>query len=230
MPGRQRLRRGVGAAAALPRGAAELGLGGLRQRQRPRRAARAVAASRRCSTPGSPRSAGPAAATPGSTARSRTPSRCSATPPPLEVSARRLAGRMAACLQGSLLVRFAPPEVADAFCASRLGDGVRRDLRHARRRRPPRARRPRDPGRLTEPAPRTYARSRCVLITVGRGGRHAGARYPVGMAFRRAAAGTAAAPNQGLQVRSDAVHAAQLRAHSVDKRWSTIRPARPRPG
>ncbi len=39
----------------------------------------------------------------------------------LEVSARRLAGRMAACLQGSLLVRFGPPEVADAFCASRLG-------------------------------------------------------------------------------------------------------------
>jgi putative acyl-CoA dehydrogenase len=39
----------------------------------------------------------------------------------LEVSARRLAGRMAACLQGSLLVRFAPAEVADAFCGSRLG-------------------------------------------------------------------------------------------------------------
>ncbi len=38
----------------------------------------------------------------------------------LEVSARRLAGSMAACLQGSLLVRFAPPEVADAFCATRL--------------------------------------------------------------------------------------------------------------
>jgi putative acyl-CoA dehydrogenase len=28
---------------------------------------------------------------------------------------------MAACLQGSLLVRFAPAEVADAFCGSRLG-------------------------------------------------------------------------------------------------------------
>lgn len=45
----------------------------------------------------------------------------------LEVSARRLASRMALCLQGSLLVRFAPPEVADIFCASRLGtsyDGV----------------------------------------------------------------------------------------------------------
>ena len=39
----------------------------------------------------------------------------------LEVGARRLAGRMAACLQGSLLVRFAPPEVADTFCGSRLG-------------------------------------------------------------------------------------------------------------
>ncbi len=39
----------------------------------------------------------------------------------LEVSARRLAGQMAACLQGALLVRFAPPAVADAFCATRLG-------------------------------------------------------------------------------------------------------------
>jgi putative acyl-CoA dehydrogenase len=28
---------------------------------------------------------------------------------------------MAACLQGSLLVRFAPAEVADAFCGSRFG-------------------------------------------------------------------------------------------------------------
>ncbi|MEH0547768.1 acyl-CoA dehydrogenase family protein [Streptomyces sp. B21-105] len=35
--------------------------------------------------------------------------------------ARRLAERFALVLQGSLLVRFAPPEVADAFCASRLG-------------------------------------------------------------------------------------------------------------
>jgi putative acyl-CoA dehydrogenase len=48
-------------------------------------------------------------------------------PASMEVNARRLAGRMAACLQGSLLVRFAPAEVADVFCASRLGtsyDGV----------------------------------------------------------------------------------------------------------
>lgn len=42
-------------------------------------------------------------------------------PASLEAQARRLAGRMAAVLQGSLLVRFAPAEVADVFCASRLG-------------------------------------------------------------------------------------------------------------
>lgn len=42
-------------------------------------------------------------------------------PASMEVNARRLAGRMAACLQGSLLVRFGPAEVADVFCASRLG-------------------------------------------------------------------------------------------------------------
>ncbi|HJR40346.1 MAG TPA: acyl-CoA dehydrogenase family protein [Nocardioidaceae bacterium] len=39
----------------------------------------------------------------------------------LEAGARRLAGAMAACLQGALLVRHAPEAVADAFCASRLG-------------------------------------------------------------------------------------------------------------
>lgn len=39
----------------------------------------------------------------------------------LEAGARRLTGQMAACLQGSLLVRYAPAEVADAFCGSRLG-------------------------------------------------------------------------------------------------------------
>ncbi|MEV8017028.1 acyl-CoA dehydrogenase family protein [Streptomyces sp. NPDC086554] len=38
-----------------------------------------------------------------------------------EARARRLAERMATVLQGSLLVRYASPEVADAFCASRLG-------------------------------------------------------------------------------------------------------------
>jgi putative acyl-CoA dehydrogenase len=44
----------------------------------------------------------------------------------LEVQARRLVERLALALQASLLVRHAPAEVADAFCASRLaGDGGR---------------------------------------------------------------------------------------------------------
>jgi putative acyl-CoA dehydrogenase len=38
----------------------------------------------------------------------------------LETRARRVVESMALCLQGSLLVRNAPPAVADAFCASRL--------------------------------------------------------------------------------------------------------------
>jgi putative acyl-CoA dehydrogenase len=38
-----------------------------------------------------------------------------------ELRARRLVERMALCLQGSLLVRHAPAEAADAFCATRLG-------------------------------------------------------------------------------------------------------------
>ncbi|UYQ65219.1 acyl-CoA dehydrogenase family protein [Streptomyces peucetius] len=39
----------------------------------------------------------------------------------VEARARRLVERMALVLQGSLLVRWAPSEVSDAFCASRLG-------------------------------------------------------------------------------------------------------------
>jgi putative acyl-CoA dehydrogenase len=39
----------------------------------------------------------------------------------MEGRARRLVERLALALQGSLLVRHAPPEIADAFCASRLG-------------------------------------------------------------------------------------------------------------
>ncbi|MEY7976768.1 acyl-CoA dehydrogenase family protein [Streptomyces pilosus] len=39
----------------------------------------------------------------------------------VEARARRLVERLALVLQGSLLVRYAPPAVADAFCAGRLG-------------------------------------------------------------------------------------------------------------
>jgi putative acyl-CoA dehydrogenase len=42
----------------------------------------------------------------------------------VEMRARRIVEKLALALQGSLLVRSAPPAVADAFCASRLaGDG-----------------------------------------------------------------------------------------------------------
>jgi putative acyl-CoA dehydrogenase len=45
-------------------------------------------------------------------------------PQTLETRARRVVEAMALCLQGSLLVRYGAPAVADAFCASRLsGDG-----------------------------------------------------------------------------------------------------------
>ncbi|MEU2117228.1 acyl-CoA dehydrogenase family protein [Streptomyces sp. NPDC016459] len=39
----------------------------------------------------------------------------------IDARARRLTERLALVLQGALLVRWAPPEVADAFCAGRLG-------------------------------------------------------------------------------------------------------------
>jgi putative acyl-CoA dehydrogenase len=42
-------------------------------------------------------------------------------PDQLPFRARRIAGQLALCLQGSLLLRHAPTGVADAFCASRLG-------------------------------------------------------------------------------------------------------------
>jgi putative acyl-CoA dehydrogenase len=42
-------------------------------------------------------------------------------PETMETRARQLVERMALALQGSLLVRFGDPAVADAFCASRLG-------------------------------------------------------------------------------------------------------------
>src|SRR5205823_11675821 len=43
-----------------------------------------------------------------------------ADPEAVEARARRLVEHMALALQGSLLVRHAPPAVADAFCAARL--------------------------------------------------------------------------------------------------------------
>ena len=44
-----------------------------------------------------------------------------ADPRGLEVQARRLVERLALALQAGLLLRHAPPPIAEAFCASRLG-------------------------------------------------------------------------------------------------------------
>ena len=46
--------------------------------------------------------------------------------PPDQFEARRMVEDLALALQGSLLVRFGSPAVADAFCASRLGDAAGR--------------------------------------------------------------------------------------------------------
>ena len=66
----------------------------------------------------------------------------------LEVGARRLAGQMAACLQGSLLVRFAPARGGRRVLRLAARDVVQRHVRHPPRRRPARHRRPHHPGAL----------------------------------------------------------------------------------
>ena len=51
--------------------------------------------------------------------------RSRAAPAEPQFEARRLVEELALALQASLLVRHAPPAVADAFCAGRLGEGGR---------------------------------------------------------------------------------------------------------
>ena len=76
-------------------------------------------ASRRAWRRSGPSSTSPTARTTTSTRRS--PGSAASSTPPTRAAARRLVERLALCLQGSLLVRHAPAEVADAFCATRLG-------------------------------------------------------------------------------------------------------------
>ena len=109
VPRRQRLRRGVGPAAPLPREPAQLDLGGLRQRDRARRAAGDRPRARVAR--GVPRRARARAA--GTHAEA-------ALADADEPGARRLVEALATALQASLLVRHAPSEVADAFVATRL--------------------------------------------------------------------------------------------------------------
>ena len=99
-------------------------LGGLGQRHGARRAARAgprAGGARAPSSTSSTRRPAPTRASTRSCARLRAEL---ADLEAIETRARRIVERMALALQGSLLVRHAPPAVADAFCASRLaGDG-----------------------------------------------------------------------------------------------------------
>ena len=133
VPGRQRLRRGVADAAAAARRAAQRHLGGLGQRDLARRPARARPRARGpARLPGRVR-ARRAAPTAGST---RTSTRCrgrwpSSAADDAQWLARRAVEDLALAFQGSLLVRHAPPAVADAFCAGRLGDGARPRVRDA---------------------------------------------------------------------------------------------------
>ena len=119
VPRRQRLRRGVGPAPPLPREPASTRCG------RGRGTSTASTSSARSA--GSRRAAEAFVAELERRARRRPPPRRGA--PRLgreldeadEAGARRLVERLALALQASLLVRHAPAEVADAFCATRLG-------------------------------------------------------------------------------------------------------------
>ena len=112
--------------------AAELDLGGLGQRAVPRRAARAWrAAPAALEAFFAEVERGRAAPTRASTRFVDASRGELADPEDIESRARRIVERMALALQGSLLVRFGDPAVADAFCASRLDGDAGPRLRHA---------------------------------------------------------------------------------------------------
>ena len=77
-------------------------------------------------------------------------------PASMEATARRLAGRMAACLQGSLLVRFAPAGGRRRLLRLAARHVVRRRVRHARRRRPAGDRGARHPHGRLDPQAATH--------------------------------------------------------------------------
>ena len=121
MPWGERLRSGVHDAAPLSRGPRQRHLGGLGQRHLPRRAARIER---------EPESV-EALLAELKTARGADRryerfverlERQLAERGGLEARVRRLVEDAALALQASLLLRHAPPAIADAFCASRLDD------------------------------------------------------------------------------------------------------------
>ena len=121
MPGRQRLRRGVGHATAVPRGAADGHLGRLGQRQRTGHVARhgnsARVRRRDVRRTRQDHRPGPAARR----ACRRAQARSSDDYETIQYRARKVAEDICLALQGSLLVRHGHPAVAEAFLATRLG-------------------------------------------------------------------------------------------------------------
>ena len=130
MPGRQRLRRGVRHAPAAARVAAQLDLGGRRATSRRWTCCGRCSASRAALNAFLQEVGKARGADHRLDAAIKDLLTELADLDGIEARARRLVERIALVLQGSLLVRFAPPEVADAFCASRLGgDGARPSAR-----------------------------------------------------------------------------------------------------
>ena len=119
VPGRQRLRRGVRDAPALPREPAGVDLGGIGQRPVSRRAAGdgrdPASVEAFFAEIDEARGANPHLDAAAAELREEL-----ADPEAIEARARRVVEWMALVLQGSLLVRYGDPAVADAFCASRL--------------------------------------------------------------------------------------------------------------
>ena len=121
----------------LPGRPAELDLGGLGQRHRPGRAARAVPrpdSADALLAEVAAAEAEPLVAAAAASLRAAV-KEVAADPTAAQRRARRLAGQITVTLQAALLVRYAPAAVANAFCASRLGParGRRswRAVRHA---------------------------------------------------------------------------------------------------
>ena len=125
MPRRQRVRRGFEPSSPLPREPAQFTLGGRRERHRARRSGALdrepesleVVRAEILLARGAERRLDVAFADLEAEL---------ADGDLLEYRARRLVEHLALCLQASLLVRHAPAEVADAFCAARLAGGAGR--------------------------------------------------------------------------------------------------------
>ncbi len=121
VPGRQRVRRGVRDAAACIAKARCPRSGRGRATCSASTCCERWSGTPRASRPSSPRSPRAQPPSPASTpSRRRFAMTSRRTRRPCRVGLARLVERMALALQGSLLVRYGDPAVADAFCASRL--------------------------------------------------------------------------------------------------------------